>query len=117
MDEHISRRRLPHLYTVHQDLFVTWHLAGSLPVGRYPSTRSPRAGQAFVWMDRYLDTAKCGPFWLAREDVAAVVVRELMRLALWNLHAFAVMGNHVHALFTPLMPLSQVMQIVKGRTA
>ena len=117
MDEHISRRRLPHLYTVHQDLFVTWHLAGSLPSGLYPPTGKQKAGEAFVWMDSYLDMAKSGPLWLAREDVAMVVVREMVNLELWDLHAFAVMGNHVHTLFTPMTTVSHVMKIVKGRTA
>ena len=82
----LSRRRLPHLNKTHQDQFVTWNLAGSLPSGLYPPAGKRTAGEAFVWMDRYLDTAKTGPLWLAREDVAAVVVQELVALELWDLH-------------------------------
>ena len=42
-------------------LFVTWHLHGSSPHGRYPPPGGPSAGKAFVWMDRYLDQAATGP--------------------------------------------------------
>ena len=117
MDTNSGRRRLPHFYPAHQDLFVTWHLAGSLPSGLYPPPGRRRPGEAFACMDRYLDTARTGPLWLAREDVAGAVVRELVGFALWDLHAFAVMGNHVHALFTPGTTVSEAMKLVKGRTA
>src|SRR5260370_276476 len=117
MNENLSRGRLPHLNRTHQDQFVTWHLAGSLPSRLYPPAGKHSAGEVFVWIDRYLDMGKTGPLWLAREDVAAVVVKELVRLEHWKLHAFVVMGNHVHTLFTPLIPLSQVMKSIKGRTA
>src|ERR1039458_1169832 len=62
-----TRRRLPHIYPEGKWLFVTWHLNGSLPQGRYPPP-GLRAGGAFVWMDRYLDTTRVGPMYLRRDD-------------------------------------------------
>jgi len=49
------RRRLPHVWAEGKGLFVTWHLYGSLPHALYPPPNQQNAGQAFVWMDRYLD--------------------------------------------------------------
>src|SRR5881628_2258788 len=37
-----SRRRLPHFYPPGRWLFLTWHLHGSLPHGRYPLPESIR---------------------------------------------------------------------------
>jgi len=51
------RRRLPHVWAEGKGLFVTWHLYGSLPHALYPPPNQQNAGQAFVWMDRYLDSA------------------------------------------------------------
>src|ERR1022692_1604940 len=73
-----TRRRLPHIYPEGKWLFVTWHLNGSLPQGRYPPP-GLRAGEAFVWMDRYLDTTRVGPMYLRREDIARIVVNSLQR--------------------------------------
>jgi len=64
------RRRLPHLQPGGKPLFITWHLAGSLPHHRFPPSSSLSAGKAFVWMDRYLDSAASGPTWLLRDEIA-----------------------------------------------
>jgi hypothetical protein len=63
---HVSfhRRRLPHWYRDDTPLFLTWHLHGSLPHGLYPPPHKPASGQAFVWMERYLDTTCKGPLFL-----------------------------------------------------
>ena len=73
-----TRRRLPHIYLEGKWLFVTWHLQGSLPQDRYPPP-GLRAGEAFVWVDRYLDTTRTGPMYLRQEDVASIVVNCLQR--------------------------------------
>jgi hypothetical protein len=67
------RRRLPHVYPQNKLLFVTWHLYGSLPHNRYPPPGKQSAGQAFAWMDRYLDTTRTGPLYLEQEAIAALV--------------------------------------------
>ena len=65
---------------------------------------SHRPGKAFVSMDRYLDTTRAGPMFLRRPEVAASVVQELQRgvaLLYYDLRAFVVMGNQIHALLRP----------------
>jgi hypothetical protein len=56
----VQRRRLPHVYPAGIAQFITWRLYGSLPHNLYPPPGKPNAGQAFVWMDRYLDAARGG---------------------------------------------------------
>jgi REP element-mobilizing transposase RayT len=116
----MTRRRLPHFYPEGGWLFVTWHFYGSLPPATYPPPGKPSAGRAFVWMDRYLDTAITGPMFLRRPEVAALVTSALARgsaRGLYDLRAFVVMGNHVHILFLPLQQASRVLQWLKGTTA
>jgi hypothetical protein len=68
-----SQRRLPHIYAIGQPLFVTFRLYGSLPVGREFPKESLTSGEAFVAMDRLLDTARYGPIHLQRSEVARLV--------------------------------------------
>src|SRR5579871_6025787 len=91
-----SRRRLPHRYPDEKWLFVTWHLHGSLPSARYPPPGKMTSGQAFVWMDRYLDTTRTGPMYLKNEKVARIVVECLHRgveLGHYDLGAWVLMAN------------------------
>jgi hypothetical protein len=94
------RRRLPHIYREGKWLFVTWHVHGSLPSALYPPPGKLSSGPAFVWMDRYLDAARSGPLYLAQEPIAHLVVVSLQRgvlLGHYELGAYAIMANHVHA--------------------
>ena len=68
------RRRLPHVWAEGKRLLVTWHLYGSLPHALYPPPNKQNAGQAFVWMDRYLDSARGGPLYLKQQPIAQLVV-------------------------------------------
>ncbi len=72
-----SRRRLPHIHPPGKWLFVTWHLHGSLPQGRYPPPNKSSAGKAFVWMDRYLDQARSGPVFLKQPELASMIINSL----------------------------------------
>jgi hypothetical protein len=114
-------RRLPHWQPEGRPLFLTWHLYGSLPHKRFPPPNALTAGQAFVWMDRYLDQASFGPVWLKREEIARVVVDALSygtdQLHHYDLHAYVVMANHVHTLLTPFVTASKLLHSVKGFTA
>jgi putative transposase len=115
-----SHRRLPHQYPDDKWLFVTWHLHGSIPHGRYPPPGKLSSGQAFVWMDRYLDTARTGPMYLRNQHVAQCVVDSMLegeRLGQYRLRAFVVMGNHVHVLLKPRTIVSRLLQSLKGRSA
>jgi REP element-mobilizing transposase RayT len=116
-----SRRRLPHAYSEDKPLFVTWHLYGSLPHNLYPPPHKQNAGQAFVWMDRYLDTAQGGPLYLKQEPIARLVVNSIhygyQQLKYYDLHAYVVMANHVHLLVLPRAAPSRFLQTLKGYTA
>ena len=115
-----SRRRLPHQYTEGKWLFLTWHTHGSLPHGRYPPPAKAAAGEAFVWVDRYLDRAGNGPLYLRQPAIARIVVDSLHRgthLGHYDLGAFVVMANHVHALLLPKVDPSRLLQSMKGFTA
>lgn len=115
-----TRRRLPHLYPEGCWLFLTWHLYGSLPQGRYPPSDRTSAGKAFVWMDRYLDGARSGPLFLRQRAIATLVVEALFtgaKLGHYGLGPFAVMANHVHVLLLPKVHPSRLLKSLKGYTA
>jgi putative transposase len=98
------------------DLFVTWHLYGSMPHDRYPTPGQMNSGAAFVWMDRYLDTHRGGPQWLGIPEITKVV-EDSLRHPDCALHAYAIMPNHVHVLLTPRIALPKLMQYIKGKSA
>jgi hypothetical protein len=58
------RRRLPHIDEPDRAVFLTWCLHKSLPLNRPFGKRSVDSGQAFAAMDRLLDEARVGPFYL-----------------------------------------------------
>ena len=70
-------------------------------------------------MDRLLDTATTGPFYLRRPEIAQLLVDAIRYRdpGHYNLHSFVVMPNHVHFLVTPRVPISQMMQSLKRYTA
>jgi len=115
------RRRLPHFYNHDQPVFLTWCLHGSLP----PNRTFPRAvltsGEAFAALDRLLDEARTGPFYLKQPVIAALVVAAIHHacdaLKHYTLHAYAVMPNHVHMLVSPQVPLPTLTKTLKTFTA
>jgi putative transposase len=118
-------RRLPHYHPVGQAMFLTWRLHDSLPAGRsFPAATT--SGQAFLAMDRLLDNARTGPLYLRQPEIASMVVeaihyreRSLDRersLGHYHLHCYVVMGNHVHILITPRVPVSKLMHSLKRVT-
>jgi REP element-mobilizing transposase RayT len=110
-------RRLPHYYAIGQPTFITWRLYGSLPSHRIFSSAST-SGRAFVTMDRLLDHATAGPFYLRYPEIAQMVVDAIRYRdpGHYILHSFVVMPNHVHLLITPRVPLSQVLHSLKRFT-
>lgn len=116
----LTRRRLPHDYPPGRWLFLTWHLHGSLPHGQFPPPGKITAGEAFVWIDRYLDRAASGPVYLRQPAIARLVVDSLHKgvaLGHFDLGSFVVMANHVHVLLLPRIHPSRLMQSMKGSTA
>lgn len=116
------QRHLPHIQPEGAWLFLTWHLHGSLPAGRFPPPRNEfSAGQAFVWMDRFLDGAREGAQWLRNEEIARLVGNSIrygaVMLRYYELGAYVVMPNHVHLLARPLVAAPVAMKGLKGVTA
>jgi hypothetical protein len=114
-------RHLPHLYVIGKPVFVTWRLHGSLPPNRAFGDESMTSGAAFAALDRVLDMARAGPAYLRQPELASMVVEALRYGATvlnhYELHAYAVMPNHVHLLITPLVPLPKLTKSLKGITA
>jgi len=121
------RRHLPHVQLPGATLFITFRLAGSIPVAVLEQLRDEadlveatlariadpeeRAQQAYLeqrrmfgkW-DMALDTAQNGPFWLRDPRIANLVAESLHHRdgQVYDLDAFCIMPNHVHVVFTPL---------------
>ena len=115
------RRYLPHLYVADQPIFLTWCLHNSLPPNRaFPKPSLP-SGQAFAALDRLLDETRTGVFYLRQPAIADMVVEIIHHnaddLKRFDLHAFAVMPNHVHMLISPQIPLPKLTRTLKGYTA
>jgi hypothetical protein len=115
------RRRLPHVWQINREVFLTWNLDGAIPAGRaFPGGRMT-SGEEFLLMDRLLDSAREGPHYLSHPEIAAMVVDAIRYnaevLRHYDLHAYVVMSNHVHLLVTALVPLPKLTRSLKGITA
>jgi REP element-mobilizing transposase RayT len=114
------RRRLPHLYPEGGPLFLTWHLHGSVPASLLVPPGPLTSGEAFVWLDRQLDTLRHGPMYLRHPDIARIVVgsiRKGVELGHYELGAYVVMANHVHLLIRPKTAPDRLLKSLKGATA
>ncbi len=117
---------LPHFDAGETPQFVTYRLAGSLPakVLNYHKQQH-EAGlisdiEYHGIIDRYLDAAK-GPLHLRVPEIAAMVQENLLHFdgVKYKLHAWVIMPNHVHVLFTPLFGflLEQILHSLRSFTA
>ena len=114
------RRRLPHLDVPGSPVFVTWRLWGSLPQERVFVREHVASGEAFAALDRLLDLARSGPVYLRQPEIANLVSQQIHTASakgLCTLHAYVVMPNHVHVLWTPKASLPVLIRSVKGSTA
>jgi REP element-mobilizing transposase RayT len=101
---------------------LVFRLADSLPAWRIQAldeelARLPKdtvARERRRQLDAYFDQG-AGSCWLSDSRVAALVQNALLRCdgERYHLHAWVIMPNHVHALFTPIQP-AVVGQIVHG---
>jgi REP element-mobilizing transposase RayT len=136
------RDHLPHLKREGGTYFVTFRLAGTLPsevLAQLKAEREaviaqakaekrpltwPEQEELFRWysqrVDRYLDAGH-GECWLRRPEIAGLVAGALRFHAgqRFELLAWVVMPNHVHAVARPLpgWTLSDVLKSWKGYTA
>ena len=114
------RRRLPHVDAPGLPVFVTWRLHGRLPDARAFPREDLSSSAAFAAFDRFLDSARSGPLYLRRPDIAMLVRDQLHRVSTdgWcSLHAYVVMPNHVHVLWTPSVSHPTLIRQVKGPSA
>lgn len=117
------QRNLPHYHLPNAAYFITFRLAGSLPVEawkilkeEYEQEKRLPAGKFkgnelhqerhktqkryFAYFDALLDHPKDGPGWLAEPRFAEIAARELHALHPdnYHLHACCLMSNHCHLL-------------------
>jgi REP element-mobilizing transposase RayT len=115
------RGRLPHWIPDDAVFFLTWRLAGSVPVPppdiitlEYLAGRLPGG-------KKLSSAAPSGPFWLQDARIASMVANALRYgesiRGLYQLYAWVIMPNHVHAILKPHVELSAATQWLKGRTA
>lgn len=116
-------RHLPHYHLPDATYFITFRLAGSLPVetvqrlqekheaelrrlkqnltgAALHQARYEEQKRHFARLDALLDRAAHGPRWLAQAECARIVMDCIHELdpAQYRLHAFCLMSNHVHLL-------------------
>ena len=73
----LYRRRLPHIYGASLPVFLTWRLNGSLPGNRVFPDPKLSSGRTFAVLDRLLDQARTGPFYLRQPAVAQMIVEAI----------------------------------------
>lgn len=141
-------RHLPHWQPGGAVFFITFRLKGSLPLELIKALKEEREREKenlakfaldrqakqnylneshyFGKWDRLLDKAEFGPRWLSQPEIAEVVKEALhyRNAQEYDLHAFCIMSNHVHAVFEPLdkqdssfLSLSKILQSLKRHTA
>lgn len=121
-------RHLPHIQPPGATLFVTFRLAGSIPVEAQERLLAEAAAierrldkvadvgerkrlayqeqkRLFGRWDAVLDQAADGPHWLREPEVAQLVQEGLHYRdgKVYDLDTYCIMSNHVHVLFTPLL--------------
>jgi len=103
-----------------EPVFVTFRLYNSLPPHRAFPPSNLTSGEAFATMDRLLDQARSGPIFLREPAIAQEVLRSIetgAELGHYRMHAWVIMPNHVHLLFTPCVNVSKLLGALKAASA
>ena len=117
-----SRGYLPHFDGPQQTQFLTFRLFDSMPQKVLEGWRKrPHTDAEFrKKVEKYLD-AGYGACWLRRADVASIVCDSIQYRhdAKYDLDAWVIMPNHVHALLTPFVGhhLDEIEHSIKSYTA
>ena len=119
LDKDISyRRNLPHFHPEGHPLFITFHLADSLPKHIITELKEQRENalrllpkesveerykvekKYFSRYDDWLDCCEHGPRWLGDANIASIVTNKLhsMDKEYYKLFCYCLMLNHVHLL-------------------
>jgi putative transposase len=119
-DKTYYRGNLPHYVPNDRPYFLTFRLAGSIPVDE-EQLGILRIKRKFAEYDKMLDTIRSGPHWLKEERIAAIVKEAIHHRdgKQYELHAYTIMSNHVHMVVTLTgeLPLDRVLQQLKSFTA
>jgi REP element-mobilizing transposase RayT len=136
-------RNLPHWHPPGRSIFLTWRLAGSLPLtvinqlrvirnqltrrktllagGWTKDNRVMEYKRLFAKVDAILDKAQTGPLWLKQTGVAALVQQALLvkYAHLYTLWSYVVMANHLHVFLKPKddSAIGSITKYLKGHTA
>jgi len=125
--KHTYRRNLPHIQPSGATLFVTFRLAGTLPLlvveslrqeaelkeQQIKQTADPAERDKLLYEEhkrqfgRYdvlLDSCAHGPTWLKQPEIAQIVQSSIHFLdqKIYDLDTYTIMSNHVHLIVTPL---------------
>ena len=140
------QRILPHIIPHGESVFITYRLAGSIPVDvllrlldeKQAVIRRMKSAylddavivkanydehkRHFARIDSYLDKAGQGPHWLKIPAVASIIKEGIHRRdgIDYDLHAYCLMSNHVHLLLTirhQHRPFHQTLKSLKGYSA
>src|SRR5213593_2994709 len=91
------------------------------PAQREPPLAHPSPGHAFVVTDRGLDRHSSGAQWLKQPPITNLIAEAIQigerERRFYELGAWVVMPNHVHALVLPKVPVRVIRRWVKGSTA
>jgi putative DNA methylase len=101
-------------------LFVTTALDGAWQSDVYPPPKKATSGEAFVWIDRYLDRTRTGPAYFKTPEVAQLVMESLFKgveLDHYDLSAFVIMPNHIHVLLFPHVSPTDLLRSFKSASA
>ena len=125
-NKYYYKRKLPHWQPPESEFFITYRLAGSLPVSRIQMLKKKYKDQSeeayFGEFDRELEKNLNEPHWLKNEQVAKTVLDSLLfnHNKHYDLSCACIMSNHVHAVLRTLKdspPLNVIMQNHKKFTA
>jgi REP element-mobilizing transposase RayT len=113
-----SRGYLPHFDSEETIQFVTFRLADSLP--KDAVAKLQLTANSATLREKFLDQ-NWGSCWLRTDAIASIVEQSLLVFdgERYRLHAWTIMPNHVHVLFTtsPQWPLGVVVGSWKRFTA
>jgi hypothetical protein len=115
----ITHSHLAHWKRSGAACFITWRLAGSLPVQRIADVWTTE-GAKFLAFDRVLDARATGPQRLILPDIARAVADVLFagqQRGFYELGSWVIMPNHVHLIIYPLVDLSRVVSGIKVASA
>ncbi len=140
MPEHkfFYSKKLPHFQPLEETFFITYRLVDSIPVSKLKEleevsingkkiakTKEEKYNEQkrhFALTDDCLDKNSNEPYWLSKDEIAAIVKESLHFCdgKFYKLWCYCIMSNHVHLVITTLKdapPLYNILQKHKRHTA